>query len=105
MKPDSAVTVREHTFDAGDSRGVLFVKPSPGNRPEWRRLLDDAIQPQADDLTQSTSAVLVMAAAGRRFALAFGHGWTMLDPEAYERRFGLKVALNALDHRAGLRRR
>ena len=31
------------------------------------------------------------------FAVAFGYGWTLLNPEAYEERFGLKTALSIID--------
>lgn len=96
LRPE-AREARQHQFVADGSQGPLYVKPSTSRVPEWRRLLGANIQPAADDVSESSSAVLILMSGGHRFALTFGHGWAMLDPAAYERRFGLKVALNALD--------
>jgi Family of unknown function (DUF6119) len=47
-------------------------------------------------LTASSSAVLLIEAAQRHFAVTFGQGRHLLDPEAYEQDFGLKVVLNTV---------
>jgi uncharacterized protein (TIGR04141 family) len=86
-----------YDFSAGtETRGVLFVQEHAEHLPTWLRLLGSNLDRAPAYLSQSTSAVLVLTAAGRHFALVFGRGTTMLDKTRYERRFGLKVALNAL---------
>jgi len=89
----------EHTFTAGGQQGdgVLYVAASEEHEPDWVALLRPATQPPVQARSQSVSAVLVLPAAGRWFAITFGYGRTLLDPARYERRFGLKVALNAVD--------
>jgi uncharacterized protein (TIGR04141 family) len=84
-------------FSADGARGVVFVAPTSANEPDWVTLVKPATQPPVDLRSQSTSAVLVLYTAGRWFAVAFGHGRTLLDPTSYVRRFGLCVALNAVD--------
>lgn len=87
----------EHAFSAGSADGVVFVAPAVQNEPDWVKLVRSATQPPVDQRSQSTSAVLVLETAGRRFAVAFGRGRTLLDPARYVRRFGLRMALNAVD--------
>ncbi|MEA2231579.1 MAG: hypothetical protein QOD83_1395 [Solirubrobacteraceae bacterium] len=51
-----------------------------------------------DDLfNASTSAALLVEADERLFALTFGHGRHLLEPEAIEQDFGLKVVLNTVE--------
>jgi uncharacterized protein (TIGR04141 family) len=94
---DDIEELNEHAFVTGDTRGVVFVAPAHENEPDWVKLLRTSTQPPVDQRSQSTSAVLVLQVAGRWFALAFGHGRTLLEPAHYVRRFGLRVALNAIN--------
>ncbi|MEA2370420.1 MAG: hypothetical protein QOH12_814 [Solirubrobacteraceae bacterium] len=89
----------EHTFTAGTGEGdsLLYVAPTEEREPDWVGLLRPATEPPVQARSQSASAVLVLPAAGRWFAITFGYGRTLLDSARYERRFGLKVALNAID--------
>jgi uncharacterized protein (TIGR04141 family) len=96
LKPERE-GIRTHDVSAGDVRGTLFVQQQIERVPPWLALFGPYIQPRADDRTFSSSAVSVLHVGSRRFALTFGNGWTMLDPRRYERRFGMRVALNALD--------
>jgi uncharacterized protein (TIGR04141 family) len=78
-------------------RDVLFLAGSPPHAPAWARYL----QPHAAGdlqvlLTASASAVLLLEAAGRLFAVTFGQGRHLLHPEVYEQDFGLKVVLNTV---------
>lgn len=83
--------------------GKLFAQFDRRNQPDWLELL---AQGAADQLpphyNASNAAVLVIrrkltARQIRYFAVPFGYGRFLLDPKAYERTFGLRVALNSID--------
>jgi uncharacterized protein (TIGR04141 family) len=93
----SAESYSQHTVRAGETVGTVFVAEFDDKEPAWVRLLNPVTQPPVADHTSSTGALLVISAAGRWFALTFGHGRHLLDPQVYVRRFGLRVALNAAD--------
>ena len=46
---------------------------------------------------KSSAAVLLCSAASRHFAVVFGNGRYLLDPQRIEQRFGLLVTLNTVD--------
>lgn len=94
---EDAGQLTEHALTAPNAEGVAFVGPLQEREPDWVGLLRPVTAPPVQARSQTTSAVLVLRTAGRWFAIAFGHGRTFLDPARYERRFGLKVALNAVD--------
>lgn len=80
--------------------GTLYVKPPRSGAPWWA----DFLEPSLDDPSvlanlrnASSSGVLVVNTSNRLFALTFGYGRSLLDPESYERDFGLKVVLNAVE--------
>lgn len=89
--------LEEHAVSAGETEGTLFVSEGGDSTPWWTEFLVGVTEPPARYLTRGVSAVLVLEAADRRFAIAFGNGRRLLDPEAYERDFGLLCALNAVD--------
>ncbi|MCU1326867.1 MAG: uncharacterized protein JWN34_2237 [Bryobacterales bacterium] len=77
--------------------GDLYVKPVQPEPPSWVELFANT----GIDLTavraMTSSAVMLVHTGGRRFAITFGTGRSMLQPDATEERFGLKVTLNAVD--------
>jgi uncharacterized protein (TIGR04141 family) len=80
--------------------GELYVKVPSSNEPSWFAFVAPALLDPAalsSLRNSSVSAVLLIRAAGRIFAVTFGYGRTMLVPEALEARFGLIVVLNAVD--------
>jgi uncharacterized protein (TIGR04141 family) len=80
--------------------GELYLKQPSSNKPSWFPFVAAGLaDPGALDgfLNTSISAVLLVRVEGRAFAIAFGYGRTMLDPEVLESRFGLRVVLNAVD--------
>lgn len=90
--------VTPHLIEALDS-GVpsLFVKSTPPHAPPWARYLSDHVADDLDALrAASSSAVLLVEADERLFAVTLGHGRYLLDPEAFEHDFGLKVVLNTV---------
>lgn len=84
--------------------GRLFTDQSIATPPSWLSLVDQfATDPKPKLENKSCAAVLFLevtptgkGAVTRTFALAFGGGHHGLDPEAIERNFGLKVALNSV---------
>jgi uncharacterized protein (TIGR04141 family) len=97
IKDDRAVEVHE----AGDGlafRAILYVAPVSSRSPGWVTFLKPTFASALDSLlNSSTAAVLCFQAGGRWFAVAFGHGRSLIEPTAYEPDFGLKVALNTVN--------
>lgn len=84
--------------------GRLFVGQSPELPPTWFDFVSGfATGPLPKLVNRSCAAVLFlevatdeMPTAKRTMALTFGTGHHSLDPDAFERSFGLKVVLNAV---------
>ena len=78
-------------------KGVFAWRKQGMNVPSWLAFVKPHLDGSIDDLKNaSTAAVLLIEAEKRRFAFTFGHGRNLLNPEAYERDFGLRVALNTV---------
>ena len=94
--PDRCTT--QEISVGGSHIGTLYIKNSRSTRPQWLDFFDEVPAIKALDLrNRSHSAVLLVEAAGRRFALSFGYGYSMIEPAAIKRRFGLRAALNLVD--------
>ena len=77
----------------------LFVVAPLARAPWWVDYLDphvDGSELQTDLVNSSTSAVLLVNAAGRLFAVTFGYGRHLVEPTACEQDFGLRVVLNTV---------
>lgn len=86
-----------HEIRDGESvYGTLFVKPTRPRPPKWAALFDSYVARHLLGTVQSSSAVFVVPVDGRLFALTFGQGRFLLNPDAYEERFGLVVTLNSI---------
>jgi uncharacterized protein (TIGR04141 family) len=94
--PDSLTT---YDLDpAAGLEGRLFVLPAEAKRPSWLPFLQSiASEPLAEYANQHVSAVLIVRRSGRMFALTFGFGRFLLDPDVIEPDFGLKVAAGLVD--------
>lgn len=78
--------------------GTLYVKQTPDHRPTWASLFDGSVELEKRDLrSASVSALFLVRASNRLFALAFGHGRHLLNDAAIEERFGLHTTLNSVD--------
>ncbi len=76
------------------------MRPPGGKPPWWAQFLQPHItdaEALSELLNRSTSAVLLLTAADRRFAFTFGYGRHLLEPDSYEQDFGLKVVLNTVE--------
>lgn len=85
-------------------KGTLFVKPQYTKTPSWHKYIRPYVSGTSNELKKfdklqntSTAAVLVLESEKRKFALTFGYGRNLLNPESLERDFGLKVVLNRVD--------
>lgn len=78
-------------------RASLFVTSIPPHPPRWQSVLAPRVTGDMEGLsTASSAAVLLLESAGRLFAVTFGQGRHLLDSEAFEQDFGLKVVLNTV---------
>lgn len=88
-----------HDIDFQDSgAGKLYVSQSVPHAPGWAWFLT----PLGDEIVAnlrvaSASAILVVSASGRYFAVCFGHGYANLNSRFVEARFGLRTCLNTVD--------
>lgn len=78
------------------SVGNLYFDRAKQNEPKWAQLFQEFVPPSDFGRASSPGALLVAEAAGRSFAITFGTGRFLLDTEACEERFGLRVALNTV---------
>lgn len=86
-----------HEIREGNSvYGTLYVKPTSPRPPKWAALFDSYVDRRLLGTVQSSSAVFVVPVDGRIFAITFGQGRFLLNPDAYEERFGLVVTLNSI---------
>src|SRR5690348_17055457 len=90
------------TFELGAAQGLPFegrlvVRPPHQNQPWWVRWLADTVPPIAGFLNASNAAVIVLRAVDRMFVVTFGYGRGLMVLDAFERDFGLRVALNIVD--------
>jgi uncharacterized protein (TIGR04141 family) len=92
--------------EVGIEGGRLFIGQAPASSPAWTTFVGQFAAAGAAPLrlvTQSCGAVLFLEITTddtppikRTMALAFGTGHHSLDPDAFERGFGLRVVLNAV---------
>lgn len=88
----------EENFDLD---GMIFVKRKPDDpkRPPWAGYLDRLHGAEVGGLeTASSSAVLFLRIEKAVIAFAFGYGRYLLDDEKIVSDFGIRTALNTLDH-------
>lgn len=97
LKEEHLDDLKDHSLTAGDTVGTLYVSQGEESSPDWVDFLAGVTRPPALYRTKSLSAVLLLEASERWFAITFGYGRRLLDPEAYERYFGLLCTLNSVD--------
>ncbi len=81
----------------GVKGAVLYVSSSPSRAPKWAEIFAGHSDPPLTLKRPTFGAVLLVPASRRLFALTFGSGRHLLAHGAYERNFGLRVALNLVD--------
>ena len=81
-------------------KSTLYIKKEPPTvTPSWTKLFtQNENVPQGIFGTSSTvGAALVVECEGHKFVLTFGSGYHLINNEAIERDFGLRVTLNSAD--------
>ncbi|WP_107855287.1 TIGR04141 family sporadically distributed protein [Neisseria weaveri] len=82
----------------GGQELVLYSKQNPPRPPSWVNLFKPHIDDDLSHLFSSgCAAVLLMKHNDRYFALTFGYGRHLLNPDCFEENFGLRVVVNAVD--------
>lgn len=100
LSPDARVTEIAVNAQYGLD-GVLYIKNTHGQRPRWAEVIDSIAGRQVDELfNRTSSAVLLIRKDGNVFAFTFGYGRFLLNMWRFEQDFGLKTALNTLDHQS-----
>jgi uncharacterized protein (TIGR04141 family) len=89
------VDLRRLPFDAR-----LFVRRSIVRHPWWEAFFEGATKEPLVVKASTAGAILFVTSDRQLFAFTFGTGRFALDPSSYERDFGLRVTLNAVDPRA-----
>ncbi len=80
--------------------GRLFVRRTIVRHPWWESFFEGATRDPLVVKTSTAGAVLFIRVEQQFFAFTFGTGRFALNPSSYERDFGLRVTLNAVDPRA-----
>lgn len=99
---DEAVRDNKKLMEQPATTGRLFHEQAPGSQPGWLGFVNAFVAGDPLKLqNQSCSAVLFLEVSTgqkdtRTFALAFGAAHLSLQANAFERNFGLKVALNSV---------
>lgn len=96
IKDPGSVTSADVTL--GTATGNLYFKQNPSHAPSWVKLFEPMIGTTLNALFNSgTSAVFIVKAGKRLFAITFGYGKSLLLADCYEENFGLRVVLNSVD--------
>jgi len=101
---DDAFRANSDFNEEATKSGRLFTDQSGSSPPGWLGLVNEFTADGELKLeNRSCSAVLFLdvtpdgaGANTRTFAFAFGGGHHALDPDAFERNFGLKIAVNSI---------
>lgn len=79
--------------------GIFFVKNTQQKRPRWAAIVDTLVGQEVDQLTnKSSAAVLLIRIDGSILAFTFGYGRFLLKLGFFTQDFGLRTALNTLNH-------
>lgn len=93
-----SVDLKKTTFNIKGKKICLYSKQNPAHPPSWINIFTPHTHDNLSHLLSSgCAAVLLVKRKGRYFALTFGYGRHLLQPDCFEENFGLKVVVNAVD--------
>ncbi len=76
----------------------MYSIARPQRPPAWLKDFREVIlDPEPNLKSSASSAVLIVEAETRTFAITYGHGRSLIKREAWEQDFGIKVVLNTVD--------
>lgn len=79
--------------------GKLFVKIPTEKKPKWSVFTEAITGSTLDELAnRSSSAVLIIKTIKATMAFTFGYGRFLIDTQYFVHDFGIKTALNTLNH-------
>ena len=79
--------------------GKLFVKIPTEKKPKWSGFTENITGVSLDELAnRSSSAVLIIKTSTATMAFTFGYGRFLIDTKYFVHDFGIKTALNTLNH-------
>ncbi len=92
--------VNAHELDSKhDLEGKLFLKINKEKKPKWSGFAENVTGVSLDELSnRSSSAVLIIKPATATMAFTFGYGRFLIDTKYFVHDFGIKTALNTLNH-------
>lgn len=95
---DDAGPLERRTIRQGfNFDGVILTKGTPANPPSWIRFVQQGAEaPLGLLFNQSASGLILVTAADRIFAIAFGFARHWIDDAKIVRRFGMLVTLNVV---------
>lgn len=103
-KPEKAIKesskIKSFSVRGNSFEGKFFLTQDDPHPPSWFEFIRPVFEsntatPHIE--VESVSAVLVIKSSGRFFAITFGHGRHLLDPNSYEHSFGLRCVVNRVD--------
>ena len=98
LPPDDNVTHWDLAQTDLPYEGRLAVKAPSSNPPWWTAWLRTSFPDMGNLRNMSNQAALLLRApAGRLFVATFSYGRNLMAVDAFERDFGLRVALNVID--------
>ncbi len=93
----SIATLQHYPVKDGTKKlGELYIAPVASNEPRWSRYVKPHVAGFPSLKNKNVSAVMLVDAGGRTFAVTFGYGLALLAKDVTEDRFGLTVTLNAV---------
>ena len=79
--------------------GALYAKRTSVNRPKWSTVVDSITGTTVTQVgNKSSSVVLFLRVDDKLFAFAFGYGRHLINTSYFVQDFGIKTALNTLNH-------
>lgn len=79
--------------------GKLYIKFPITKKPKWSTFTESLIGYPLDELSNhSSSAVLIIKSSNITMAFTFGYGRALIDTKYFVPDFGIKTALNTLNH-------
>lgn len=88
---------RYDVVDKGTRIGYLYIPSMQRSEPGWLKKVKGFVPglPKIENRT-AASALVLLPAGGRTFALTLGYGRALLEQDSFEDDFGLKATLNAV---------
>lgn len=90
----------EINLEIGGTATALYIGRHPLRPPKWSSRFAGFVNLEAFGKTMAPGAVLLLEVDGATFAVTFGTGRFIMEPECYEERFGLITVLNSINENA-----